>query len=71
MGPIEYDHSKELEFQMQIGSKMFPEYPIRSMAEIYYQLRKALGIHSTNAQMNILHRYYRDHKFVIGFDTEK
>jgi hypothetical protein len=71
MGATAYDHSKEVEFQMQIGSKLFPEYPIRSLAEAFYQLRKTLGINSSNAQMNMVHRYYRDHKFVIGLDTEK
>jgi hypothetical protein len=70
-GSAAYDHSKEVEFQMQIGSKLFPEYPIRSLAEAFYQLRKTLGINSSNAQMNMVHRYYRDHKFVIGLDTEK
>jgi hypothetical protein len=71
MGSSAYNQYKELEFQMQIGSKLFPEYPIRSLAEAFYQLRKSLGINSTNAQMNMVQRYYRDHKFVISFDTEK
>ena len=66
-----YDYNKELELQMQLGSKLFPEYPIRSLAEAFYQLRKSLGINSTNAQMNMVQRYYRDHKFVVGLDTEK
>ena len=32
--------------QRQIGSKLYPEYPIRSHAEAFYSLRKALGIQS-------------------------
>ena len=71
MASAGYDHSKEVEFQMQIGSKLMPEYPIRSLAEAFYQLRKSLGINSTNAQMNMVQRYYRDHKFVISLDCEK
>ena len=71
MGATAYDHSKELEFQMQIGSKLFSEYPLRSLAEQFYQLRKALGLHANNGQMNMVQRYYRNHKFVIGIDTEK
>ena len=71
MGSANYDHTKQLEFQMQLGSKLFPEYPIRSLAEAFYNLRKTLGINSTNAQMNMVQRYYRDHKFVVGIDTEK
>ena len=71
MGSIKYDRSKELEFQMQIGSKLFPEYPIRSLAEAFYNLRKTLGINTTNAQMNMEQRYYRSSKFVVALDTEK
>ena len=34
------DMDGEFEFHMQIGSKMYPEYPIRSHAEAFYQLGK-------------------------------
>ena len=71
MGSSEYNHSEELQFQMQIGSKLIPEYPIRSLAEAFYHLRKTLGINSTNAQMNMVQRYYRDHKFVLALQCEK
>ena len=30
----------EFEFQIQVGSKLSPECPIRSHAEAYYELRK-------------------------------
>ena len=66
-----YDSTKELEFEMQTGSKKFPEYPIRSAAEAFYQLRKALGVHDVNAQMDISAIDYRSSKFVIAIDTEK
>ena len=66
-----YDHDKELEFEMQIGSKKFPEYPIRSAAEAFYQLRKALGVHDVNAQMDISATEFRSSKYVIAIDTEK
>ena len=48
-----------------------PEYPIRSLAEAFCHLRKTLGINSTNAQMNMVQRYYRDHKFVLALQCEK
>ena len=35
-----YDKDYELEVQMQIGSKLFPEYPIRSISESFSQLKK-------------------------------
>ena len=39
-----YDFEKEVELQIQIGSKRYPGYPIRSLAEAYYQLRKTLSV---------------------------
>lgn len=59
-------------FQIQVGSKLFPEYPIRSHAEAFYQLQKTLGV-----QASTLHNFdinaceYRDSKFILGIDTEK
>ena len=37
--PGVYDPTREMEFQFQIGSKLNPEYPIRSTSEAFYQLR--------------------------------
>jgi hypothetical protein len=62
----------EFEFQLQIGSKLFPEYPIRSHNEAYYQLKKTLGVHASslhNFDINALE--YRSNKLVIGTDCEK
>ena len=39
-----YDKDAEVEFQLQRGSAVFPQYPIRSLAEAFYSLRKTLGI---------------------------
>ena len=48
-----YDKAKELSFEMQIGSKKYPGYPIQSASESFYQLRKSLGVHDVNAQMSL------------------
>ena len=40
----EYQSAAELEVQIQIGSKQFPEYPMKSLAETYAQLRKTMGL---------------------------
>ena len=67
-----YDYDKELQWQLQIGSKMFPEFPCRSMAETFYQLQKALGIHgSAFHSLSITPDQYRNDHFIIGVDTEK
>ncbi len=67
-----HDPSGEFEFQLQIGSKLFPEYPMRSHNEAFYQLKKALGV-----QASALHNFdiapyeFRDNKMIIGIDCER
>ena len=58
--------------QLCLGSKLFPEYPIKSHAECFYNLRKSLGVHANSLHsIDIKGHDYRNHKFVVGFDTEK
>jgi hypothetical protein len=71
MEGTDYDYNKELQLQIQIGSKLYPEYPIRSLAEAYYQLRKTLGLHFGNDGMAMQPRYYRKDTFVAAFDLER
>ena len=59
------------DFQVQIGSKLFPEYPIRSHQEAYYQLRKALGRHDQHNSFNITQHEYKSRKMTLGIDMEK
>ena len=59
-------------FQLQMGSKLFPEYPIKFHAEAFYSLRKALGVHANNMHnIDIDGNEYRNNKFIVGIDTEK
>jgi hypothetical protein len=39
--------NKEIELQFQIGSKLYPEYLIRSIQEAFTQLVKCLGINNS------------------------
>jgi len=58
--------------QLQIGSFLNPQYPIRSHAECFYSLRKALGVVSNNiANLDIDGNDYRNNKFIVGMDCEK
>jgi hypothetical protein len=68
-----YQANTEPEIQLQIGSKLFPEIPIRSSSEAYYQLRKALGCEKPNStySLNINEREYRSTKFIVGFDIQR
>ena len=66
------DASDEFEFQIQVGSKLFPEYPIRSHSEAYYQLRKTTGTNDDKFFTNgIGWKSYRSAKFILAIDTEK
>ena len=67
-----YNFSQELEFQVQIGSKMYPEYPCRSLSQAFYELKKALGIASSayHSISPTRGQYQGDH-FIAGIDTEK
>ena len=58
--------------QLIIGSKLFPETGIRSHAECFYNLRKSLGVQANHLHaVDIKGDESRNHKFVVGFDTER
>ena len=58
--------------QMQLGSKTYPEYPMSSVAECFYQLRKTMGVENSNFHsLDITPYEFRNHKFALAFDTEK
>ena len=68
---IQYQ-DKEIDFQFQIGSKLYPEYPIRSVQEAFTQLATCLGINNSAFHgVDIYPLEYRSHKFIVGIDTEK
>ena len=64
-------YDKALQFQVQIGSKLYPEYPMASMPEQYYQLRKMLNKHIGEGMIDINYENYRDDRFIVAIDTEK
>jgi len=67
-----YDPANEMELQIQVGSKLMPEYPVRSTKEAFYQLRKCLGIHgSTWHNISCTEIQYRTNRFIFGIDCEK
>ena len=51
---------------LQIGSKLVPEYPITSVTEALYQLKKAVGY-----PLQMYSRWYRTHKYIIGLELGK
>ena len=54
--------------QLSIGSKLFPEYPLRSHAECYYNLWKSWDhLHALDIKVH----EYRNHNLIVGFDLGK
>ena len=67
-----YDFDEEVEYQLQIGGKMIPEYPVRSLSQAFYELKKALGIHgSAYHSISPSLKMYCDNHFIIGVNCEK
>ena len=61
----------EVEWQIQLGNKLYPETPCRSHSESFYQLRKCLGVQSSALHsFNVSGQEYRRRKFILGIDTE-
>ena len=61
-----YDADWEMEFQIQLGPKLYPEYPVKSIAERFAHLKQALnlpdwGLHS----IGIDYKHYISNKFII------
>ena len=59
-------------FQLQLGSKLWPEQPMSSLAECYETLRKAVGTHNQDVKsISIDRRDYVTDSFLLGVDLEK
>ena len=67
-----YDEDYDLEFQIQLGSKLYPEYPCNSLTQCFYHLRKALNLPMFHQHsMSIDFKQYRDRQFIFAFSFEK
>ena len=51
---------------LQVGSKLYPEHPIRDSTEAYYQLSQTV-----KNLMRIYSRWHHTCKYIIGMDMEK
>ena len=67
-----YDPYYELEWQIQIGSRLFPEMPCRSLSEAFKLLRQAMHYPDFHQHsMDISEWQYRVDKFIVAFDFER
>ena len=67
-----YDPDYELEFQIQLGGKLYPEYPVKSISEAFCILKQTLnlpdwGLH----RVGIDYGQYRSDKFIFAMSFEQ
>ena len=67
-----YDDVEDVvEMQLHIGSKVMPQYPIHSLAEVAYRLDQALDLTASTEGISIHPGRYRNDQIIIGLDCEK
>ena len=67
-----YNATKELEFQIQLGGKLYPEYPCRSINECFSILKETLNLpEKYQHSIGISFDEYIRNKFIFGMDFEK
>ena len=57
---LTYNGARDLQFQIQIGSDLYPQYPVRSLQECYKILRQTMHLPE-----------YHQHSISIGFKEYK
>jgi hypothetical protein len=60
-----------LEAQLQIGSKVWPQYPVRGLNEFYYRLRQVLNTTKSGAISIYSPSTYHATEFIAALDLEK
>jgi hypothetical protein len=67
-----YNSDYELEWQIQIGGKFYPNYPVRSLAEAFANYLKALNYPDYYQHSTVIDPIsWRSTKFFIAYDFEK
>ena len=67
-----YDATKEVEWDIQIGSRLFPETNCRSVSESFKFLREILHLPDMHQHsVDITEEQYRVDKFIMAFDFQR
>jgi hypothetical protein len=67
-----YNSNLELEFQIQLGGKLYPEYPCRTVNECFSILKETLNLpEKYQHSVGIKFDDYIRNKFIFGMDFEK
>ena len=67
----DYNTYDTLEAQRQIGSKVWPQYPVRGLNEFYDRLRQVLNTLKTGVISMYSPGTYHSTEFIAGMDLEK
>jgi hypothetical protein len=65
------DHGEGFRAQMSCGALLFPDLPIASHKEAFYQLSKVIGMHNHVEGVSIVPGEYLGCQFIMAFDLEK
>ena len=67
-----HDSAKDFEYQLQIGSKLYPKYPVQSLSEAFAQLRKTVKDSKSDFHgVSLTAKSYRKGHFIAGFQMSK
>ena len=69
---FKYDPDKEIQIYLQLGSKLYPEYPCNNLSECFYRLKETLNLPDYHQHsMSIKFKNYMDNKFIFDVSFEK
>ena len=67
-----YNADKEISLYMQLGSKLFPEFPCNNISECFYRLKEALNLPDYHQHaISIKFENYVKNKFIFAISFEK
>lgn len=67
-----YNPDKEVQIYLQLGSKLYPEYPCNNISECFYRLKEAMNLPEYHQHaISIKFKNYIDNKFIFGVSFEK
>ena len=67
-----YNPDKEVQINLSLGPKIYPEYPCTNISECYYRLKQAMNLPEYHQHsMSIKFRNYINNKFIFGLSFEK
>ena len=67
-----YNSEKEIQIYLQLGSKIYPEYPCNNLAECFYRLKQSMNLPEYHQHsIGIKFKNYLDNKFIFCTTFEK